>query len=357
MTPQIDQPTNFGSLAKVTRRGFMGAAALTPFFIRADDKNGRKPLIIGEGDYQYEWIADWGELPSNLTYGNCHALAEDSAGNIYVLHTVHPSSPSGDSVVVFDSKGKFVSSWGWEFRGGAHGLLLRKEGNTEYLYISDSQHRIVSKRTLKGEEVWTLGYPSEAKPYAANPGIPYRPTNVAVAANGDIYVGDGYGSSYINLYDKDTRYKLTFGGGKGKELGSLDTPHALIVDGRETAPVLLVADRSNARLQRFQLDGQPIDAIEGFIKPCFLHERKGMIVVADLGSRVTILDRENKIVAQLGDGKYTDDQRRKLRASVSRDAFEPGKFIAPHGAIFDRDGNIFVAEYLEIGRLTKLRKV
>jgi hypothetical protein len=82
-----------------------------------------------------------------------------------------------------------------------------------------------------------------------------------------------------------------------------------------------------------------------------------MIVVADLGSRVTILDRENKIVAQLGDGKYTDDQRRKLRASVSRDAFEPGKFIAPHGAIFDHDGNIFVAEYLEIGRLTKLRKV
>jgi len=344
-------------LAKVTRRGFMAAAAVTPFFVKADDKSGKRPLIIGEGDYQYEWIADWGELPSNIKYGNCHALAEDSHGNIYVLHTVHPTSPSGDALVIFDSRGKFVSSWGWQFRGGAHGLLLRKEGNAEYLYISDSQHRIVSKRTLAGEEVWTLGYPNEAKPYAPNPGIPYRPTNVAVADNGDIYVGDGYGSSYINVYDKETRYKMTFGGTTGKELGSLDTPHALIVDGREVSPVLLVADRSNARIQRFQLDGKPIDAITGFIKPCFLHERKGMVVVADLGSRVTLLDRQNKIVAHLGDGKFNDDQRRKFRASLTRDAFEPGKFIAPHSAIFDREGNIFVAEYLEIGRVTKLRKV
>ena len=40
-----------------------------------------------------------------------------------------------------------------------------------------------------------------------------------------------------------------------------------------------------------------------------------------------------------------------------RDKFVPGKFIAPHGACFDHHGNIFVVEWVEVGRVTKLRKV
>jgi len=40
-------------------------------------------------------------------------------------------------MVVFDSQGKFVKSWGKEFRGGAHGLTIRREGSTEVLYLCD----------------------------------------------------------------------------------------------------------------------------------------------------------------------------------------------------------------------------
>ena len=58
-------------------------------------------------------------------------------------------------------------------------------------------------------------------------------------------------------------------------------------------------------------------------------------------------------VAHLGDG---GDDARKLREK-DRDAFIPGKFICPHGACFDPDGNIFVVEFVEVGRVTKLRKV
>lgn len=355
------QISNVQQVTTATRRAFLSACtAASPFYIKAANKSIRRSLIVGEGEFQYEWVSDWGELPSNIKYGNCHALAEDSQANIYVLHTVNPSSASGDSVVVFDSEGRFVRSWGWQFRGGAHGLRLHREGKTEYLYISDTQHRIVTKRTLKGEEVWTIGYPSEAKPYASNAGIPYRPTNVAIATNGDFYVADGYGSSFINRYDKATHYQSTFGGTNTEaptKLGSLDTPHDVMVDTRGEIPRLLVADRSNARLQRFSLDGDPISTVEGFAKPCFLSERRGLLVVADLASRVTLLDRNDKIIAHLGDGNYTDAQRRKLRVSQDRSVFEPGKFITPHSAIFDHAGNIFVAEYIEIGRVTKLRKI
>ena len=43
--------------------------------------------------------------------------------------------------------------------------------------------------------------------------------------------------------------------------------------------------------------------------------------------------------------------------TMAREAFTPGKFVCPHGACFDHLGNIFVVEWVEAGRVTKLRKV
>jgi hypothetical protein len=47
----------------------------------------------------------------------------------------------------------------------------------------------------------------------------------------------------------------------------------------------------------------------------------------------------------------------RLRQTTNRADFEPGKFVCPHDAWFDHEGNIFVTEWVEIGRVTKLRKV
>ena len=70
-------------------------------------------------------------------------------------------------------------------------------------------------------------------------------------------------------------------------------PHGLWVDTRSETPLLVVTDRGNSRLQRFTLDGKHIDSILGTSKmPCFLHERNGDVVIADLLSKVTILDRK-----------------------------------------------------------------
>jgi hypothetical protein len=69
---------------------------------------------------------------------------------------------------------------------------------------------------------------------------------------------------------------------------------------RNTA-VLVVADRSNQRLQRFTLEGKHIDFILGTSKlPCHFHERNGEVVIPDLWSKVVVLDRDNKLVAALG---------------------------------------------------------
>ena len=220
-----------------SRRTFMkkvstGLAA--PLILGADNKSGSQKPILGEGDHKYEVTHDWGELPADISYGNTHGVCEDSHGHIYIHHTVFATSEKADSMVVFDHKGKFVKSWGKDFKGGAHGLLIRKEGKQEFLYLCDTKRGLMVKTTLDGEEVFTLGYPKEAEPYAKEP-IKYSPTNLAIAPNGDIYIGDGYGSSYINQYDSSGKYIRTFGG-KGKEAGQLDCPHGIILDARGSEP-------------------------------------------------------------------------------------------------------------------------
>jgi hypothetical protein len=391
---------------KVTRRNFLAtsaAAAAGPYLMAATDKAGSRYPILGDGDHKYECIHDWGELPANIKLGNTHSVAEDSQGHIYVHHTVHETSQSPDAVVVFDNKGKFVKSWGAMFRGGAHGMHINKEGKDEFIYFCDEKHGIITKRTLKGEEVWTLGYPQDSPIYKKGPGstgpggangLNYRPTNIAIAPNLDFWVGDGYGSYYMFHYSqKGSSYpKLvnTFGGrptpppapagdgqakgggakggdqakGKGKgapqappPIENTNNPHGNWIDTRDPAnPVLMIADRGNRRILRYTLDDKPIDMVEGTLAPCHFHQYKDTLVVPDLQCRVTLLDKNNKVIEHLGDGAYAGKQN-QLRVATDRSQFEPGKFITPHGAWFDHMGNIFVGEWVEIGRVTKLRKI
>src|ERR1041384_2857248 len=341
------------------RRTFLKtAAAITaPAILGADDKAGMKLPIIGTGNHTYEVHHDWGELPKTIAYGNTHGVVEDSQGHIYVHHTVNAASESADSMVVFDGKGKFVKSWGKEFKGGAHGLHLRKEGSTEFLYLCDTARGVVVKATLDGETVWSVGYPDQSeayKPNAEGKKPKWSPTNLAIAPNGAIYVGDGYGSSYILQYNNKGEYQRTFGG-KGKEAGKVDCPHGIVVDTRGATPNLTVADRANSRIQRFTLDGQHIDFVSGTNMPChFSYFKNGDVVIPDLGARVTLMDKNNQVIEHLGDdseSKWRDTRK------LTRDHFTPGKFVAPHGACFNHAGNIFVVEWVEVGRVTKLRKL
>jgi hypothetical protein len=303
----------------------------------------------GSGEFAYEVVHDWLVPPDNLKWGDTHGLAEDSQGRIYVAHTVHPGSVSLDAIAVFDADGKFVESWGAEFRGGAHGLDLRKEGSDEFLYHCDTRRRLVVKTDLRGKVLWERGMPREAGVYEKPE--QWCPTNVAFAPDGDFFVGDGYGSSYVHRYGRDGNYKATIGK-PGKAAGEMACPHGLWVDDRDGDPKLCVCDRSNNRLQYFTLDGKHLSFVtEGMRAPCHLKYRNGFALVPDLSSVVTILDRSNKPIAHLGDGHPTN-----LRGAV-REGFVPGKFVHPHTAIWIGKMDILVAEWVPIGRITRLRRL
>lgn len=336
---------------EMTRREFLMRAGIAATGLAIAETHAigaeRKPLLLGSGEHTYEAIHDWLTPPSHIQWGDTHGIAQDSAGRIYIAHTVHPASPCGDAIVVFDKYGNFLTSWGERFRGGAHGLDIRTEGDEEFLYHCDVAHRQVVKTTLTGKVMWEKGIP-EADVYL--PGDPFVPTNVAFSPNGDFYVTDGYGSDWIHQYDLKGNYIRTFGG-KGKEPGRVLNAHGIWVDTRLSEPLLVVADRANSRLQYFSLDGRHVKFVtEGMRQPCHFSLHEDLMVVPDLKSVVTLLDRDNRVVAQLGDGDPSN-----LRGAP-REKFLPGKFIHPHSAKFLYGGDILVAEWVPIGRITLLRK-
>src|SRR5690606_11495578 len=149
---------------------------------------------------------------------------QDSAGRIYVAHTVNAQSAKPHAVVVFDDKGKFLTAWGDAFRGGAHGLDVRAEKTGEFLYHCDTNRRLIVKTDLKGETLWEAGVPTESNLYPSKDR--FCPTNVAFHPDGDIFVGDGYGSSYIHRYTADGKYVKTIAT-PGKDKGQVSCPHGL----------------------------------------------------------------------------------------------------------------------------------
>ncbi len=334
-----------------------GALALAgPYFLNADDKSGSKLPVVGEGEYRYECVHNWGELPSSISWQTTHGVAVDAAGLVYVTHQGYGKDVM-DTVVVFDPRGKFVRSFGKQWHTGGHGIDVRKEGGEEFLYLSHMTPKgPVVKTTLKGEVVWKKETPPEPGVYDDK--AVFKPTNVAFAPDGGFYVADGYGSNYVHQYDKDAKYVRTWGG-TGQEDGKMRTPHGIWLDDRPgRKPSVVVADRANARLQYFTLDGKFLEVVKGLLFPAHFDVRGDVLLVPDLYARLTLFGKDNKVLAQLGDDA---EWRKKVldgfKVRGKPEEWLPGKFVHPHDACFDADGNILVAEWVQTGRISLLRKV
>jgi hypothetical protein len=342
---------------KLSRRGFIGGAlAASSAVISAETSRAEEPIVLGTGSHRYRCLNDWGRLPDTIKWGITHGVAVDRHGNVHVLHTSRPENQCKDTVVVFDSRGSFVRSWGETFFGTAHGFDLIEEDGREVFYITDMA-RGLYKTTLDGEIIWHVARPE----FYEGKNLRYTPTNVAIAPNGDLYFADGYGSWYIHHLDKNGRYIGTFGG-PGDSSDATIHPHGLFVDNRGKEPLVVVAEndpngRKPGRLHRFTLDCKHHSYLDTPVRsPRHFDRRGNLVVIPDLDAVVTLIDEKNRVVTQLGDGFTTFEEVRALR-SKSRDQFKPGKFICPHDAAFGHDGSIYISEWVDVGRLTKLEKV
>jgi sugar lactone lactonase YvrE len=298
---------------------------------------------------------DYFRLPAGFPLGDCHGLAVDKRDHVFLLQQ------NGDdrhpAVLEFDAAGGFVRGWGNRFARGAHGLTYDRRGNQEFLWIVDYELATAVKCTLDGQEVLTLAKPVLA---AYPDGDGYKPTDLAVAPNGDIYITDGYGQSLIHRYDANGKYLQTIGW-KGKGKGQFECPHGICVDARGPEPVLLVADRANVRVQVLSLSGEHRQTIisRGLRFPCTLRVHGDYTLIPDLFGAVILWDRQYNHVATLG--AHPDMRPGQWPGhvagypSVPREDRIAGRFISPHGIARDSRGNIFVGEWLrDGGRLTRL---
>jgi hypothetical protein len=180
----------------------------------------------------------------------------------------------------------------------------------------------------------------------------YSPTAVAVDPTGNIWVADGYGQSLVHRYTADGVLELTVDG--------FATPHSIAVVG----DALIVCDRANGRLQEYSLDGVFRRTLaEGVVvTPTDLVAAGIELVLTDFtAARVTVLTRDGELVEHLGAGSRTPDEdgwpnARAANGDIVRPPLRSGVLNSPHTLAADSDGNVYVAEWLIGGRVTKLRR-
>lgn len=183
-------------------------------------------------------------MPEGWKFGRVSAVAVNpQSTEVYVFHR----GKKADPVVVFDTKGKYLRSWGKGVFGNPHGLRCDKDGN---VWITDNGDHQVMKFDRNGKLLLTLGKKGVA---ATTPDTFNRPTDIAFTPDGRFfYVSDGYGNSRVVKFTIDGKYVLDWGK-KGTGPSEFNTVHSVAVD---SAGTVYVSDRENNRIQIFDPNGK-----------------------------------------------------------------------------------------------------
>ena len=293
----------------------------------------------------YEAIPGWERIPTGFAHPDVAAVAVDSKDRVFLFcRSEHP-------VMIYERDGRFVGSWGEGiFTMRTHGITI---GPDDSVYCTDDAGHSVRKFTPDGKLLLTLGdnagKPSDTGYNGSDPTTvaraapPFnRPTNLAVASNGDLYVSDGYGNARVHRFSA-TGKLLASWGEPGTGPGEFMLPHGISVDGTGN---VLVCDRESDRIQVFTAEGRFLREIIEVQRPTQIVLARGLMYVSELGwragqrsfrhgpierdlpSRVSVLDANGTVIARIG----------------GPDPCAPGSFCAAHGLAVDSHGDLYVAE-------------
>lgn len=331
-------------------------------------KSGRNPhgLIIGHGDFRYKVNYLWGNLdPNTIPVENCHGLAIDSKERIIMV-----TDSDKNNFIIYNKDGKLLDVWGTQYPG-AHSVKIAHENGEDFIYIVDCgwvlnrhwdgvskpgkwypQSGFISKLTLEGKLVFTIGHPQTMGAYKA--GNKFQPTDICIAPNGDLYVTDGYGSDFVLHYDSAGRFIRKFGGKSNSNTDlNLSNTHGIGVDLRnKNDPHLIVSSRAENALKMFEMDGRyrstlnipgayiggPIFKGEHAYAPvCWSHIDGKMIPNSGF---LSILDKDNHVISNPGgtEPEYINGKLQPMQTTWD-------VFNHCHAVCVDRDDNLYVGQW------------
>ena len=301
-------------------------------------------IRFGSGSLQFELVEGWEQLPKGWSHVDVAGVCTDSGGRVFLYcRGDHP-------VIIYDRDGNFVDSWGEDmFSYRTHGMFM---GRDDEMFLVDDGGNSVGRYSLEGKLLQQIGPKGDRSDTGSDGGdfmtidhggAPFnRPTNLAVAPSGDLYVSDGYGNCRVHRFSADGDLIQSWGQ-PGLAPGEFHIPHSAWVhtDGR-----VFVADRQNDRIQIFGPAGEYLTEWTDVQRPqdIVIHDervyvgelvyRKGDrsarrgVIPEEEPSRLSIFDLDGNVLLRWSDPDPTKD----------------GYFIAPHGIWLDDEGSIYMAE-------------
>ncbi len=322
----------------------------------------------------YETERNWGTLPDGRSWGSLSAINVDVDGrHIWAgdrCGTNSCAESDVDPIVKLDPAGNVVQSFGGGLITWPHGMEVDSEGN---VWVADARspngqelertpdaprkgHQVI-KFSPDGEVLLVLGTPGEM---GNPPSHLTEPTDVLIAPDGSIFVGEGHGGQFldepgptalgrISKFAPDGTFIKSFGSwGYGD--GQFRAPHSLAMDSQGR---LFVADRGNRRIQIFDQEGTHLDTWYQFSRISGLFIDDDDVVFA--------IDSES-------DDRYNPGWRKGLRIGSARTG-EVWYFIREHiserpsgmggfgamgeGVTADAEGNIYGGEVGPVQGITK----
>ncbi|HEY4201607.1 MAG TPA: hypothetical protein VGM83_13720 [Devosiaceae bacterium] len=308
--------------------------------------------IVGSGDYQYEFIPNWGSFPDKL-YNN--GIAVDSRDRVYVVSLglgTYKNLTRSQLIYVADHDGNMVDAWGEGNSDHAHGLNIVDD----ILYFTDKYASICLKYTLDGKPLQIFGkrgMHSDTGCYKSGDPVPRaagpfnRPDDMTRSPWGDLYVADGTHNARVHRFDSAGNLIQSWGvWGHGK--GEFSSPHAVLpmADRR-----VYVCDRMNHRIQIFTAEGQFLESWDSDLQwpSKIVPTLEGDFAVAeDPGNQIARGDSEDRSEAKAArpSGIRILDKHGKLITHL-----DTGK---THQMTIDSRGDIYTATHTSVNKLVRL---
>ncbi|MDX2196035.1 MAG: 6-bladed beta-propeller [Cytophagales bacterium] len=313
-------------------------------------------IVLGHANFKYKIVKNWGvDNLTNTPVNDCHEMVQDSKKRLIFCTT-----ETKNNIVILDKKGKLINAWGHEFPG-VHGLTLWNANGEEFLFITDTVKKEVYKTTLDGKVLITLKYPSESGIYTDEAKVPFVPTETAIAPNGDIYVADGYGSSYILVYDSNGKFKNIFAGKTTEGEQKLVQAHGVCIDSRDKNNIKVIGtSREECGFKFYTLDGKhleshyykgsfvcrPIIKGENLYFPVIWSEFAENGVSPAWQSRTgyfIVLDKNNKLISAPGvdEIQYENGKPKHMHQSPK----VKGTFMHCHDLCVDDEDSIYIPQW------------